>query len=497
MVTLLDSVRDQCQEIDPDLVDRHFQCLPANYFERYAVADIARHVRLLAGMATGQRVAVEVRRLAANVFEIVVVGEDHPGTVACITTALAVQGFDLEDVQVATYLEPEKNSTAPAPFVIVLRVSGRLHGRTVPELTAHLQQQLQAAFAHLAEGNLYDAQAVLTGGADKDATSDPPGPTAAPARQEGVILGGDFLLKRKLTIGGTSEVYLAEQLSLDRTVAVKISRYEGETDDEMLGRFSQEAVVLARFSCPNIVQVYAAGTVPGRSGGVLAWIAVEYLEGGDLARWMELQGPLVEFGSRWFRQALEGLQYAHRHGIVHRDLKPHNLLLTSDGNLKLSDFGLLLQVQMSRDGGARVPIMGTPYYMSPEQAGGEALDERSDIFSLGATFYHLLSGRRPFDRGNAAAVLAQIVREDAPRLIEVAPQVPRPLAVIIDRMMARRREDRYQDVEVILAELASYERRDLLRFSDGAAFVPLPPPASPRMVEGETQPYPPPDDSET
>jgi serine/threonine-protein kinase len=113
---------------------------------------------------------------------------------------------------------------------------------------------------------------------------------------------------------------------------------------------------------------------------------------------------------------------------------------------------------------------------------------------LGTTFYHLLSGRRPFDRGSAAAVLAQIVREDAPRLTDVAQQVPRPLAVIIDRMLARQREDRYQDVEVILAELASYERRGLLRFSDGASFSPLPPPATPRVLEEETQPHPPPEE---
>jgi serine/threonine-protein kinase len=300
-----------------------------------------------------------------------------------------------------------------------------------------------------------------------------------------------------LTVGGTSEVFLAEQLSLNRTVAVKISRYEGAADDEALSRFSQEALVLAKFSCPYIVQVHAAGTMPGRSGGVLGWIAVEYMPGGDLARWLEMQGPPLEFGSRWFRQALEGLYYAHRHGIVHRDLKPHNLLLTSDGDLKLSDFGLLIQVQGGLELKARMPIMGTPYYMSPEQANGEPLDERSDIFALGTTFYHLLSGRRPFDRPSAAAILVQIASVDAPRMVDVAPQVPRPLAVIIDRMLARQREDRYQDVDVILAELDSYERRGLLRFSEVSSFVPLPPPADPRILDEETQPHPPREDVRT
>jgi hypothetical protein len=491
MVSLLESVRGQCSDVDGVVVERHFKCLPASYFERSSAADIARHVRLLAGLETKQRVAVEARRLAGNVFELVVVGRDHPGTMACITAALAADGFDLEDVHCATYLDPEDRTGEPAPFVIVLRISGSPHNYSLLDLTSDLSSRLEMAFGHLADGRFHEAQAVATR-SDKDTLPSGPKLVPAPARQEGLLLGGDFLLNRKLTVGGTSEVYIAEQLSLERTVAVKISRYEGAADDDMLSRFSQEALVLARFSCPHIVQVHAAGTMAGRSGGVLGWIAVEYLEGGDLARWLELQGPPLEIGPRWFRQALEALQYAHRRGIVHRDLKPHNLLLTSEGDLKLSDFGLLLHVQCSPGSTAPPPIMGTPRYMSPEQARGEPLDERSDIFALGTTFFHLLSGRLPFDRTSAAAVLAQIAREDAPRLLEVAPQVPRPLAIIIDRMMARRREDRYQDVEVILAELTSFERRGLLHFTEAGSFVPLPPPAAPAMLEAETQPHPPP-----
>src|SRR5262249_53183691 len=118
------------------------------------------------------------------------------------------------------------------------------------------------------------------------------------------------------------------------------------------------------------------------------------------------------------------------------------------------------------------------------------LDERSDIFSLGTTFFHLLSGRLPFDKPNATAVLLQIAHQDAPRLTECTPQVPRPLAVIIDRMMARRCEDRYQDVGVILEDLASYERRGLLQFAASGSFVPLPPPTA-GPPEAGTEAYPP------
>jgi serine/threonine-protein kinase len=264
-----------------------------------------------------------------------------------------------------------------------------------------------------------------------------------------------------------SEVWQAGQLSLARTVAVKLVRHEGSADDDMLNRFAREGIVLGQFSCPHIVQVLAAGTLP-RADGIVAWMAMEHMAGGDLIQWGRRNGlPPVERATRWLRQALEGLQYAHRRGVLHRDLKPHNLLLTDEGDLKISDFGLLKEVvRLAPDRTPRTSIMGTPYYMAPEQALGEVLDERTDIFSLGSTFFHILSGRLPFTKSTPQAVLLQITQEDAPRLTDVAPQLPRPLSVLIGRMMARRPEERYQDVSVILEDLASYERRLLLRTTE-------------------------------
>src|SRR5438132_10449996 len=287
-----------------------------------------------------------------------------------------------------------------------------------------------------------------------------------PAGYEGMILGGDFRLDRKLAVGGMSEVYLATQMSLNRTVAIKVFRHEGTGGDELLARLNKEALVLAQFSSAQIVQILAAGAAE-QSGRTLGWMAMEFMAGGDLGRWLQQQGPpSVELGLRWFRQALEGLHYAHRHAILHRDLKPHNLLLSAEGHLKVSDFGLLKQApQLTSDSASRSMLVGTPHYMSPEQAMGEPLDERSDIFSLGTTFFYLLSGRLPFQGSTVAAVLVQIAQQDAPRVTEVASQVPAPLAVIIARMMARQREERYQDVGVILEDLASYERRGLLNAS--------------------------------
>jgi hypothetical protein len=496
MASLQESVRTQCPDLDPVLVARHFDSLPTSYFERYSVAEVARHLRLLAHLSDAALVDVEVCPLASHAFEVVVVGTDHPGTVACITTALAALAFSLEDVQVAPYLDTGGDEGGPPRyFVIVLRVSGGLRGLSLAEFTDVLRERLRQSFTHLAQGDLLAAQTVAadTRASPAEATPAPgrrSGPVPRPSGYEGMQLGGDFRLQRKLASGGICEVYQAVQLSLNRTVAVKLFHQEGAADADLFARFNQEAVVLAQFSCPQIVQILAAGTTTGPGGGTLGWMAMEFMAGGDLARYLQQQGPpLIDVGLRWFRDTLEGLAYAHRHGILHRDIKPHNLLLTAEAAVKVSDFGLLKQVQRPPTGlTPRAIIMGTPHYMSPEQALGEPLDERSDIFSLGTTFFYLFSGYLPFERNSAAAVLVQISQEDARRLDEVAPHLPAPLAVVIRRMMARRREERYQDVGVILEELASYERRGLLSFAETGAMggVAALPWAGP---EQETQAY--------
>jgi serine/threonine protein kinase len=514
MLNLLDSIRGQCADVDPKLVEMHFRRLPTTYFEQHSAAEVARHLRLLGGLAGVHAADVDVRPLTSQVFEITVVGLDHSGTLACITAALAAYGFDLEDVRVFPYLDAEpgpSGATEPTYFVIVLRVSGGLHGWSLAAFRQELGDRLRLAFRHLAEGNLHEAQTVAADTRLTPAdghTTPPPAetPAARPAGYEGLVLGNDFRLDRKLATGGMSEIYLATQISLDRTVAVKVFRHEGTADDEQLGRFYQEALVLAQFSCAHIVQILAAGAAPHPAEGVLGWMAMEYLAAGDLGHWLQQQGPPhVDLGLRWFRQALEGLQYAHRRAILHRDLKPHNLLITSEGELKVSDFGLLKHAQQlplvpelefgkepQFGNEPQTAIVGTPHYMSPEQALGESLDERSDIFSLGTTFFYLLSGRLPFQGNTPTAVLLQIAQQPAPRLNEVAPHLPMPLTVLIGRMMARQREERYQDVGVILEDLASYERRGLLNSSQSGSFAAVPPLSPVDRGAVDTQAYQPP-----
>jgi serine/threonine-protein kinase len=383
----------------------------------------------------------------------------------------------------------------PNYFVILLRITGNAHGKSLTELASELRERLQVAFGHLSRGNLLEAQTVASDTSINplEITQQTPVPASrsTATEYEGMILGGDFCLQRRLAVGGMSEVHLATQTSLNRTVAVKLIRHGVSADDDLLARFCQEGLILAQFNCPYIVQILAAGTIPGKVGGMIGWMAMEYMAGGDLARWQRQHGAApVELAARWFREALEGLQYAHRHNILHRDLKPHNLLLTAEGHLKVSDFGLLKQAREPEAGlTPHSAILGTPHYMSPEQALGETVDERSDIFSMGTTFYHLLSGQLPFNKNTTAAILVQIAQEDAPRMSEVAPQVPIPLVTIVGRMMARRKEERYQDVGVILEDLSSYERRGLLSCSENPTFLPVPPGGSWSGIIGETQDY--------
>lgn len=459
--------------------------MPSAYFERYAMAEIARHLRLLAHVSVADPVAVEARPLGGPVVELTVACENYPGSVACITTALAADGFDLADVQIAAYDDAGEAGPEPDLAVIVLRASGG-EGKPAAELASGLRGRLKPAFLHLGTGAFLDAQAVAAAARLAPAVDNADEPL--PVRPTvGLVLGGDYRLERRLTSGGMSEIYLANQESLGRTVAVKISRPEGAQDEEQASRFTREASLLAQFNCPYIVPVLAAGTYPS-GGAVLGWLAMEYQAGGDLAYWLETQGPPpLELSLRWFKHALEALRYAHRRNVLHRDLKPHNLLLNADGNVKVCDFGLFRRMRLFDPGRAAPAVQGTPHYMAPEQARGDHLDERSDIFSLGSTFFHIFSGQRPFAAEDSAAdLLMTVATEDPPRLGDTAPHLPTPLNVIVSRMMARAPEERYQDVGVVLEDLASYEARKLLWSSDSGAFVPVPAPREPSDEPGGT-----------
>jgi serine/threonine-protein kinase len=278
-----------------------------------------------------------------------------------------------------------------------------------------------------------------------------PGPTKEPADLTGRTLG-DCLILRRLGVGGMGQVYLARQLSLKRDVALKFLRNEMTANPTALKRFEAEAQAVARLSHPNIVQVYWIGEAEG-----LRYMALEYVEGRNLRDHLARKGPPdLPVALSIVRQVAAALQKAHEHGIVHRDIKPENILVTRKVEVKVTDFGLSRffagaeAVNLTQSG----VTVGTPLYLSPEQAQGQAVDHRSDVYSLGITCYHLLAGEPPFKGTTAVEVALKHLTEQPTPLAELRPDLPADLCGMVHKMMAKNPIDRYQSVREILRDLA-------------------------------------------
>lgn len=267
---------------------------------------------------------------------------------------------------------------------------------------------------------------------------------------------GDFQLVRRIGRGGMAEVYLAEQLSLKRQVAVKVLRPEYVQDASYLKRFQHEAKAAAGLNHPNIVQVYTIGSEDG-----IQFIAQEYVQGRNLKEFLTKKGPL-ETGIvlQIMRQVASALQVAATAGIVHRDIKPENVLLTRKGEAKVADFGLAQLTQQ----GEKVQLtqigvtMGTPLYMSPEQIQGKPLDPRSDIYSFGVMVYHMLTGRPPFEGESALAVAVQHLNKSPLSIEELRPDLPPRLAKLIRQMMSKNPADRPQSAQEIVNEVRALQK---------------------------------------
>src|SRR5262245_31582429 len=196
---------------------------------------------------------------------------------------------------------------------------------------------------------------------------------------------GDFQVERMLGRGGMGEVYLARQISLNRPVALKVLRTDMLSNPTYLGRFEAEATAVAKLNHPNIVHVYTLGCVDQ-----VRFIAMEYVEGTNLREYIHKKGAIdLPLALSIMRQAGQAIGVAGEIGLIHRDIKPENLLLTRRGRVKVADFGLCRDMGAERVNVTQTGItVGTPLYMSPEQAQGRMLDHRSDLYSLGVTFYH-------------------------------------------------------------------------------------------------------------
>jgi serine/threonine-protein kinase len=262
---------------------------------------------------------------------------------------------------------------------------------------------------------------------------------------------GDFQVNRLLGRGGMGEVYLAIQLSLNRSVALKVLHPHFLSKPAYLSRFEAEATAVAKLNHPNIVHVYTLGHVDQ-----IRFIAMEYVEGTNLREYIIKKGALeLPLALSVMRQAGQAIGVAGEVGLIHRDIKPENLLITRKGRVKVADFGLCRDMGSDRFHVTQPGItMGTPLYMSPEQAQGRALDHRSDLYSLGVTFYHMLTGAPPF-RAESAIALAMKHVNDPPVSPRVhRPEIPIELERLVLKLMAKNPADRFQSAAEMLAELA-------------------------------------------
>ncbi|MBI4871992.1 MAG: protein kinase [Candidatus Riflebacteria bacterium] len=262
---------------------------------------------------------------------------------------------------------------------------------------------------------------------------------------------GKYRVDSVIGAGGMGCVYRAVDVSLSRTVAIKTLTPEGAGDPQARQRFEREARTIAALDHPNITAIYFL-----EAEGDLPYYAMEFVEGESLEDRIRREGRLTPIDCcRMLAQAVKALSAAAAAGVVHRDIKPSNLLLRArDGVLKVTDFGLAKPQADKALTGAQV-VVGTPLYMSPEQAMGKPLDFRSDLYSLGVTFYHALAGHPPYDDASAVAVMLKHLKDPLPSLMLEVPETPPALAELIERMLAKEPDGRHASYDEFVGALAA------------------------------------------
>ncbi len=296
---------------------------------------------------------------------------------------------------------------------------------------------------------------------------------------------GQFEILEEIGRGGMATVYRSRQSSIKRIVAIKVLPRTLLHDPSFYERFVREVDVVAHLEHPHILPIYDYGEVDGSP-----YIAMRYLAGGSMAQWLRRGLPPLEKLVKPMRQIAAALDYAHQQGVIHRDLKPGNVLLDENDNAYLSDFGIARVLNSNLTGSA---IIGTPAYMSPEQANGLPLDARSDIYSLGVVLFELITGRSPFEAETPVALLLKHINEPIPSLRSLRPELPLEAERVVVKATAKHPDGRYASASDLAEAFAAALHAPPATGSyndDGQATVmeagglPKPTPATPMRTPG-------------
>ena len=275
----------------------------------------------------------------------------------------------------------------------------------------------------------------------------------------GKEIGGYKILER-LGRGGMGTVFKAKQISLNRVVALKVLASKFAKDPKFVEKFVSEARAAGQLNHPNVVQVFDVGQLGG-----LHFFSMELMEGGCVQdmlsaapegrlTWQEAMPLIVD--------AARGLVFAEKRGIIHRDIKPDNLMLTSEQRVKIGDLGL---AKKAEEGAGDKSIFGTPHFIAPEQAQGKELTHSADLYALGATFYRIVTGKTPFAGDTVKEILKKQINEPHQPIPQVVPEFPEDLAAIVDRLMAKKVENRYQSATKLVEDLEAFQLEHQIELS--------------------------------
>lgn len=253
----------------------------------------------------------------------------------------------------------------------------------------------------------------------------------------GQTLASRYRLDAQIGRGGTAFVYRGHDPLMDRAVAIKVFPSDLIGDEEAARQFATELRVIGQLEHPNILPIYDCG-----HHGRVPFIVMRFADRGSLADELGRGRPPLPRAAEVIDQAARGLNYAHQKGMIHRDIKPQNILVEASGDVYLGDFSLAVLLTASQSYDAQTTT-GTAYYMPPEQAAGQTLDYRADIYAIGATLYEMGTGRRPYEGNNWADVVVKVLSEDPPLPCDVNPDLPPAVQDVILKAMARAPAERY------------------------------------------------------